>query len=124
MPIPDDSTSSGSLRDYLSSTPEGNRNRILRAAIGGEGFNCQEVKSASLVHASGGSAWRTNCGDAQVYWIEVDEFGGFTVVPMPYGDIDVSLAPGSFTAPVQSPPPESRTPEPPVQRRLERNLPQ
>jgi hypothetical protein len=73
------------MLDYLQTTPAANRNRILWQVVSGEGFECSAVRTASLVGTSG-SIWRAQCGDALVYWIEIDEFSRFSVMPIPYGD--------------------------------------
>jgi hypothetical protein len=94
------------MLEYLQTTPAANRNRILWQVVTGEGFECSAVRRASLVGTSG-SAWRAQCGEALVYWIEVDELSQFSVSPMPYGDLDtpsveiLDTAPESIAPPVQ-----------------------
>jgi hypothetical protein len=80
-----DPAAAGSMREYLISTPIGNRNRILGLAVTENGLECLTVKSSSLIGTSG-STWRAHCGDTLVYWVEVDEFSRFSVMPMRYGD--------------------------------------
>jgi hypothetical protein len=75
----------GSMQENLLNTTDADRNQLFRRAIADVGFDCSDVRDASAV-GSGGSAWRTNCGNTNLYFIEVGEYGRFTVVPMRFDD--------------------------------------
>lgn len=79
----------GSMQENLLNTTDADRNQLFRRAIADVGFVCSDVKDASAVGSSG-SAWRTDCGDTNLYFIEVGEYGRLSIVPMLFND---SLAP-------------------------------
>lgn len=75
----------GSMQEKLLNTADADRNHLFRRAIADIGYECSDVRDASAV-GSNGSAWRANCGDTNLYFIEVGEYGRFTVVPMRFDD--------------------------------------
>lgn len=88
----------------LRETNEVNRHHILWLTITGAGFDCDEVISSGPVGNSG-ALWRVRCSEAQVYSVEVDEYGQLEITPTPYGDIDINTLP-RITAPDSDPTPE------------------
>ena len=97
-----DQASPGSMRATLLNTADGNRNHIFRLTIADAGFECPGVRNASSVGGDG-YVWRVHCGDAFVYWVEVDDFGRLLVMPIPYGDFGGSLVPIRRELPLESP---------------------
>lgn len=80
------------MQAMLLGTTDENRNHIMWRTILDAGFECEAVRTSRVV-GDDGSSWRVNCGNAQTYWVDVDEFGRLSVAPMPYGDIDGSVVP-------------------------------
>jgi hypothetical protein len=102
--VPDESPDPrpGSMQVTLLDTTDRNRALIVGSTVRDAGYECDEIRSALPVDRDGFN-WRVNCGDAQTYWIEVDEFGQLSARPMPYGDVE----PPIFVPTVQ--PGEERT---------------
>jgi hypothetical protein len=82
----------GSMQAGLFNTTEGNRHQILALTIAAGNYPCPLVKSAKAVGRQG-LVWRVHCGDALVYWVEVDEFDRLSVTPVPYADFNFGNAP-------------------------------
>jgi hypothetical protein len=75
----------GSMQAELLATTAENRDQMLRLAISDAGFHCPAGAKSKAVGTSGG-VWRVHCGEADVYWVEIDEFGHLLVRPAPYSD--------------------------------------
>jgi len=95
-----DQASPGSMRATLLNTADGNRNHIFRLTIADAGFECPGVRNASGVGGDG-YLWRVQCGDAFVYWVEVDDFGRLLAMPIPYGDFGGSRIPYRVELPTE-----------------------
>jgi hypothetical protein len=55
------------------------------------GYDCPEMPTADPI-GDDGSVWRANCGGTLIYRIVVDAIGNLSATPVPYGDIDPSIA--------------------------------
>jgi hypothetical protein len=98
---PADPPPPGSMQANLIETTDADRNHLFWRAIADAGYQCSEVRAASAI-GSTGSAWRANCGENNLYLVEVEEFGRLSVVPMPISD--------SITPPVRRVMPDNQGP--------------
>lgn len=105
-----DAPPAGSMQANLIETTDGDRNHLFWRTIAGAGYECVEVRTASAI-GSTGSAWRANCGENYLYFIEVDEFGRLSVVPMPISDSVTPTVRRVTTPDNQGPTQQFREPE-------------
>jgi hypothetical protein len=75
----------GSMAAELLNTTEANRLQILALAISDARYECPPGASVKAA-GSNGAVWRVHCGESNIYWVEVNEFGRLLVTPAPYGD--------------------------------------
>jgi hypothetical protein len=61
------------------------RHHLFGLTVRDAGFPCPQVRSAAPLSPQG-IAWRVHCGEALLYWIEVDEFGRLSVEPGNYSE--------------------------------------
>lgn len=77
----------GSLEETLLQTTRQDRDSMLFRTIRERGFECPAIAMTQPVGRDGRD-WRANCGGGLIYTVRVDEFGGLSVDPAPYGDVD------------------------------------
>jgi hypothetical protein len=103
----------GSMEAELLNTTDANRNQMLSLAISDARYECPDGANAKAA-GNNGAVWRVHCGESNVYWVEVNEFGRLLVTPLPYGDFgegtggvrELRYEPQDRTLP------QERTPEP------------
>lgn len=66
-------------------TTAANRVQLLALAISDAGYECPPGASVNAV-GNNGAVWRVHCGESNIYWVEVNQFGRLLVTPAPYGD--------------------------------------
>jgi hypothetical protein len=69
----------------LLSDSDTTRRSLLGKTIREAGYDCPDVRAADALD-SNGHAWRANCGELRLYWIEIDDFGRMSVEPGAYDD--------------------------------------
>jgi hypothetical protein len=75
----------GSMAAELLNTTEANRMQMLTLAISDARYECPPGASVKAA-GNNGAVWRVHCGESNIYWVEVNEFGRLLVTPAPYGD--------------------------------------
>lgn len=84
----------GSMRETMLETEDGNRRHIAGLAIRDAGYECSDVGAVEPVGASA-IVWRASCEDGGTFWVGVDELDRLTVDIAPVGDVHPGI-----TAPV------------------------
>lgn len=89
------------LSARLLSDSDGARRNLFGMTIREAGHDCPDVRSVDALDRNG-HAWRANCGDLRIYWIEIDEFGRMSVEPGSYDDSGSGVeGPGVRTITIQ-----------------------